>query len=121
MAVTVHHMISKLKMILESVASMLNQSVKSTIAKRRQLINQKKMKNFEALLTNAEIIKRQKKELSKIIAQLEKGFNKFYDKVEERLSNSEKMCLEISKGNVVVKQLERNLNLKSIMMRKFQT
>ena len=62
-----------------------------------------KEEKLNGLLANIETIKRQKRELSKTIASLEKEVKKCFDKAEEHSNDPEKMRVEIAKGNGIRK------------------
>ena len=70
--------------------------------KKAEEVSEKEEK-LNGLLANIETIKRQKLELSKTIALLEKEVNKCFDKAEEHSNDPEKMCVEVAKGNGIRK------------------
>ena len=62
-----------------------------------------KEEKLNSLLSNIETIKRQKLELSKTIASLEKEVNKCFHKAEEHSNDPEEMCVEVAEGNGIPK------------------
>ena len=80
------------------------QNTKNIVKKRRK---PKRCQKLNGLLANIETIKRQKLELSKTIASLEKEVNKCFDKAEEHSNDPEKMRVEVAKGNGILKVIEK--------------
>ena len=70
--------------------------------KKAKEVSEKEEK-LNGLLAIIETIKRQKHELSKTIASLEKEVNKCFDKAEEHSNDPEKMHVEVAKGNGICK------------------
>ena len=70
--------------------------------KKAEEVSEKEEK-LNGMLANIETIQRQKLELSKTIASLEKEVNKCFDKAEEHSNDPEKMRNEVAKGNDIRK------------------